>query len=142
MSQKNLLDSALSNPHAYRRCPECRSMVIYAPDGFLGGDLSGRGNPGAESNGSFGSGEVVCSRCGLVLGRWHTAAVKVSHKRYIRNWKPKCHFCPRRTVRALRLQSYTYVCDKCLGRITSARRDFAGSGENASQPIMLFNPPQ
>jgi len=56
--------------------------------------------------------------------------VKVSHKKYIRNWKPKCHFCPRRTVRALHLRSYTYVCDKCLRPLREII--FSNAGEEES----------
>jgi len=35
-------------------CPECGRRIIYAPD-----------NSGFSS-----SGDMVCSGCGLVLGRW------------------------------------------------------------------------
>jgi len=39
--------------------------------------------------------------------------VKVSHKKFVRHWKPKCRFCPRRTVRVMPLGSLIPVCDKC-----------------------------
>lgn len=43
---------------------------------------------------------------------------KVSHKTFIRNWRPRCHFCTHRTVRARPLGSYVYLCDKCLGALS------------------------
>jgi len=61
--------------------------------------------------------------------------VKVSHKTFIRNWRPKCHFCPHRTVRARPLGSYVYICDKCLRALSDIVFSNAGDERGVVQHV-------
>jgi len=49
--------------------------------------------------------------------------MKISHKKFIKQWKPKCVFCGRRTILRMPDRKW-HVCIRCLRAVQAMNCDF------------------